>query len=212
MRNKSVVSEARQIDLAVELIRLGARLAVLEAETRLSRERLLKLYKEIMGKSPPKGMLPYSTDWFMCWRPNLHSSLFIDTFRYLSTHTGVRGIEAIIKAYQLYLEHIKIHDMERVLSLTRAWSLVRFFDAKMLTTIPCTQCHGHFVVHTLDLHRDYVCGMCNIPSRAGQTKKAEPVPAALSLPIHATPLGMCSMIGQKVLASVSRRTPVCQTL
>lgn len=186
MRNKSVITEARQIDLAVELIHLGARLAVLESETSLSRERLLKLYKEVVGKSPPKGMLPYSTDWFMSWRPNIHSSLFIDTFRYLCTHTGISGIEAIIKAYRLYLEHVNIHGMERVLSLTRAWSLVRFFDAKMLTTIPCTQCHGHFVVHTMDLNRDYVCGMCDMPSRAGQTKKLD-VAAVTTVPLHALP-------------------------
>jgi len=173
MRNKSVISEARQIDLAVELIRLGARLAVLEAETKLSRERLLKLYKEVAGKSPSKGMLPFSTDWFVTWRPNLHSSIFIDTYRFLTTHAAVTGIEAIIKAYKLYLEHIQIHGLERVLSLTRAWSLVRFFDAKMLTTAPCTQCQGHFIVHTLDLHRHYVCGMCDMPSRAGQTKSSE---------------------------------------
>ena len=170
MRNKSVISEARQIDLAVALIRLGARLAVLEAETSLSRERLLKLYKEVAGKSPSKGVLPFSTDWFVTWRPNLHSSIFIDIHRFLTRHASVGGIEAIIKAYQLYLEHIQVHGLERVLSLTRAWSLVRFFDAKMLTTIPCTQCQGHFIVHVLDLHQHYVCGMCNMPSRAGQTK------------------------------------------
>lgn len=173
MRNKSVITEAREIDLAVELIRLGARLAVLEAETNLSRERLLKLYKEVMGKSPSKGMLPYSTDWFMSWRPNIHSSLFIDTYRYLGVHAGVSGIEAIVKAYRLYLEHVEAQGMERVLSVTRAWSLVRFFDAKMLTTIPCTCCKGHFVVHTLDLNRDYVCGMCDMPSRAGHTRDAD---------------------------------------
>jgi flagellar transcriptional activator FlhC len=182
MRNKSVLSEARQIDLAVELIRLGARLAVLEAETQLSRERLLKLYKEIVGKSPPKGMLPYSTDWFMSWRPNIHSSLFIDTYRFLETHAGIHGIEAIVRAYQLYLEHIKLQDMECVLSLTRAWSLVRFFKAKMLTTAPCTQCSGQFVVHTMDLHHGYVCGMCDMPSRAGHTAKVEAAAVALSPP------------------------------
>lgn len=172
MRNKSVIAEARQIDLAAELIRLGARLAVLEAETSLSRERLLKLYKEIVGKSPPKGMLPYSTDWFTCWRPNIHSSLFIDIYHYLGKHAGVDGIEAVIRAYKLYLEHVRIHDMECVLSLTRAWSLMRFIDAKILTTIPCTECRGQFIVHKLDLHNTYVCGMCNMPSRAGQTNKA----------------------------------------
>ena len=77
MRNKSVISEARDIGLAIELIELGARLQLLEAETNLSRERLLKLYKEVRGVSPPKGMLPFSTDWFMTWQPNMHASLFM---------------------------------------------------------------------------------------------------------------------------------------
>jgi flagellar transcriptional activator FlhC len=171
MRNKSVLSEARQIDLAANLIRLGARLAVLEAETDLSRERLIKLYKEIAGKSPSKGMLPYSTDWFMSWRPNIHSSLFIDTYNYLELHAGLQGIEATVKAYQLYLEHVKIQGLERVLSFTRAWSLVRFVKANMITMVPCTQCSGSFVVHAMDLHSGYVCGMCDMPSRAGHTTK-----------------------------------------
>jgi flagellar transcriptional activator FlhC len=172
MRNKSVVTEARQINLAVELVRLGARLQVLETETNLSRERLLKLYKEVKGVSPPKGMLPFSTDWFTSWQPNIHSSLFIDIYRYLGKHAGVAGIEAIIKAYRLYIEHVQVNGLDCVLSLTRAWSLVRFFEAKMLTTVPCTECTGHFVVHTMDLHRNYVCGMCHVPSRAGKTRKA----------------------------------------
>ena len=61
MRNKSVVTEAREIRVASELIELDARLQVLESETQLSRERLLRLYKELKGRSPPKGMLPFST-------------------------------------------------------------------------------------------------------------------------------------------------------
>ena len=184
MRNKSVVTEARQINLAVELVELGARLQVLEAETHLSRERLLKLYKEVKGASPPKGMLPFSTDWFISWQPNIHASLFIDIYRYLGKNAGLTGIKAIIKAYRLYLEHIEVNDLECVLSLTRAWSLVRFFDAKMLTTIPCTQCTGHFISHTMDLHDGYVCGMCHVPSRAGKTRKA----AAAALLMQPAPL------------------------
>ncbi len=86
----------------------------------------MKLYKEVAGVSPPKGMLPYSADWFISWRPNIHSSLFINIHRYLITYTDVRGIETVIKSYQLYLEHIAANQLERVLSLTRAWTLVRF--------------------------------------------------------------------------------------
>ena len=62
MRMKSLLQDARETSLAIEMIELGARMQMLESETGLSRERLLKLYKEIRGESPPKGMLPFSTD------------------------------------------------------------------------------------------------------------------------------------------------------
>ena len=49
MTKKSVITEAQEIQLAIELVKLGARLQLLESETSLSRERLLKLYKELKG-------------------------------------------------------------------------------------------------------------------------------------------------------------------
>jgi flagellar transcriptional activator FlhC len=178
MKNKRVIDEGRDIELAAELIRLGARLQVLEAETKLSREKLLRLYKEIQGKSPPKGMLPFSTDWFMTWQPNIHASLFIGIYRSLLKASELGDVEAIIKAYRLYLEHCTAHEIEAVLSITRAWRLVKFFDAHMLATAPCTRCNGHYVVHTYDLTKDYVCGLCDVPSRAGKTKDRAAAAAA----------------------------------
>jgi flagellar transcriptional activator FlhC len=179
MGKKSVVTESNDIQLAIELIHLGARLQLLESETSLSRERLLKLYKELKGVSPPKGMLPFSTDWFITWQPNVHSSLFIGIYRYLIANAEIKGIQAIMKAYQLYLEQVGIKaDEEPVLSLTRAWTLVRFFESKMLATACCKTCSGHFVVHQLDLNNDYICGLCHLPSRAGKTRKAREEAAA----------------------------------
>jgi flagellar transcriptional activator FlhC len=174
-RSKSVVSDAEQVQLAAELARAGARLQVLESETTLSRERLLRLYKEVRGVSPPKGMLPFSTDWFMSWMPNIHASIFINIHSYLVAHTPVRGIRAVLSAYKLYAEHVEIHGLEQVLSFTRAWSLVRFFEAKLLDTACCKSCHGRYVLHTMDLHNDYVCGLCNVPSRAGKTRNRSAV-------------------------------------
>jgi len=174
MTKKSVVTEVQEIQLAIELINLGARLQLLESEITLSRERLLKLYKELKGVSPPKGMLPFSTDWFITWLPNIHSSLFINIHKYLVEHAGISGIEAVMKAYKLYLEQVERDENgEAVLSLTRAWTLVRFFESKMLSTTCCNKCGGHFVVHNLDLHNHYTCGLCHMPSRAGKTKKAK---------------------------------------
>ncbi len=173
MTRNSVMSEAKEIQLAIELIRLGARLQLLESETSLSRERLIKLYKEMRHVSPPKGMLPFSTDWFTTWQPNIHSSLFLGIHGYLVQHAHVSGIEAIMKAYQLYLEQMPPDaGEEAVLSLTRAWTLIRFVESRMLTTACCTRCRGSFVVNALDLHRDYACGLCHMPSRAGKTRKA----------------------------------------
>jgi flagellar transcriptional activator FlhC len=182
VRNKSVVSEGRDIQLATDLVRLGARLQLLEAETSLSRERLLKLYKEVKGESPPKGMLPYSTDWFLTWQPNIHASLFMSFHRFLVEHTQARALDAVVKAYRLYLEHIQSNGMDRVLSLTRAWTLARFFDAGMLKMARCTRCGGHFVADAYDLTDNYVCGLCHVPARAGKTRRKAAPPEAADSP------------------------------
>lgn len=172
MRNKSIVAEASDIQTATELIRLGARLQLLEAETKLSRERLLKLYKEVKGVSPPKGMLPFSTDWFLTWQPNIHASLFVAFHRFMTQNTKAQGLDATVKAYRMYLEHVEANGMECVLSLTRAWTLIRFMEAGMLHTTVCKECGGHFVTHSLDLNQDFVCGLCHVPARAGKTRRA----------------------------------------
>lgn len=100
MSKKSLLTEMRDTQLAIEMIELGARPQVLESETTLSRERLLKLYKEVKGVSPPKGMLPFSTDWFLTWLPNVHSSLFINIHRYLTRNSDCSGIEAVLKSWK----------------------------------------------------------------------------------------------------------------
>jgi len=174
MATKSVVAEAQQVKIAMDLIELGARLQLLQEETSLSRERLLKLYKEVKGESPSKGMLPYSTDWFMSWQPNIHSSLFMDIYFFLIKNAGIEGVQALITAYRLYLDQIQgIEDSEPVLSITRAWFLIRFFKAEMVQLVACKDCGGHFVSHTDDLHTHYVCGICHPPARAGKTKAAK---------------------------------------
>lgn len=104
MSEKSIVQEARDIQLAMELITLGARLQMLESETQLSRGRLIKLYKELRGSPPPKGMLPFSTDWFMTWEQNIHASMFCNAWQYLLKTGLCSGVDAVIKAYKLYLE------------------------------------------------------------------------------------------------------------
>jgi flagellar transcriptional activator FlhC len=106
----------------------------------------------------------------MTWQPNVHSSLFMGIYRFLDKSSELEQVDLVIKAFRLYLEQVRAQGMPQVLSVTRAWRLVKFFDAGMLTTAPCTRCGGHFVVHAQELVKDYVCGLCEMPSRAGKTR------------------------------------------
>ncbi len=177
MSSKSVAREADDILLASDMIRLGARLQVLQAETSLSYDRLARLYREIQQASPPKGMLPYSVDWFMTWLPNIHATLFYSHYLYLREHTDSTNIRALINAYRLYLEQADAGragepNDEPVLSFTRAWMLLRFFDSDMLQLASCTQCSGGFISHAYEPVENYICAICRPPPRAGKTRAA----------------------------------------
>lgn len=175
---KSVLNESRQIERAAMLIEMGARMQVLESETTLSYERLIRLYKEIAGKSPSKGQLPFSTDWFLTWQENIHSSLFLNIYEYLSKGVDADAIEVLTKAYRLYNEQVQALELEPLLSFTRAWRLVKFVDAQMLTRTQCSKCTGMFVSEMYENAKHYECGLCNPPARAGKSK------AAGSLALH----------------------------
>ena len=166
---KSVLNESRQIERAVALIQLGARLQVLESETDLSYERLLRLYKEVAGRSPSKGQLPFSTDWFLTWQPNIHASLFLNTYEYLTKATALEDIDAIMKAFKLYTEQIAACGVEPLLSITRAWRLIKFVDNQMLSMTKCSRCGGHFVTDPYENSRHFECGLCVPPARAGKS-------------------------------------------
>lgn len=142
MSEKSIVQEARDIQLAMELINLGARLQMLESETQLSRGRLIRLYKELRGSPPPKGMLPFSTDWFMTWEQNIHASMFCNAWQFLLKTGLCSGVDAVIKAYRLYLEQCPQPPEGPLLALTRAWTLVRFVESGCLNCRAVTAAVG----------------------------------------------------------------------
>ena len=82
-------------------------------------------------------------------------------------HHRLSGLDAITKAYRLYLEHIAADDMEEVLSLTRAWTLVRFFDADLLQLATCSSCGGGRCGPCM-IRLTIMSVACNMPSRAGK--------------------------------------------
>lgn len=153
---------------------LGARLQVVESETALSRERLAKLYRELQGCAAPKGMLPFSVDWYMTWMPNIHSSMFYGIYRFLARETHLEGVRLTVRAYRLYRNQVacQTHGVGTpTLSFTRAWMLIRFFESRMLQLSSCTQCKGEFVAHAHAIRHNYMCAICRPPPRAGKKRR-----------------------------------------
>jgi len=169
---RSVLQEARDVQRAIEMIELGARLQAIEAEVSLSRDRLLRLYKEVKGTSPPKGLLPFSVDWYMTWMANIHASLFYNMYRHLLTHAGEERIDALLKAFRMYREQVSTQGDVPVLDFTRAATLVKFFESDLLQLTACTRCTGQFVAHAHDPRAGYVCVLCRPPARAGKKKRS----------------------------------------
>jgi flagellar transcriptional activator FlhC len=170
---KSFVDEMASVQLAIELIELGARLQVVESETDMCRPHLIRLYKEIRGTSPPKGLLPFSTDPFMTWSTNIHASLFYSFYLgLLRGSPDASRMSIFTKAYRLYQEQLSMEQtMDAELGITRAWTLIRFFENDMLEQIVCSHCGGGFIAHAHTPSHSYVCGLCQPPSRAGKTLK-----------------------------------------
>ncbi|WP_058913556.1 flagellar transcriptional regulator FlhC [Entomohabitans teleogrylli] len=181
MSEKSILEEIKEVQIAMALISFGARMQVLESETSLSRRRLLKLYKELRGCPPPKGMLPFSEDWFMAWEQNIHSSMFYNIHLYIQKTENCRPIEATVKAYRLYLEQCPVvPGAKPVLGLTRAWTLLRFIDCGMIEHTECSNCGGGFVVTAQHARQPFTCSLCCPPSRAMKKNKLYDIQAAQS--------------------------------
>jgi flagellar transcriptional activator FlhC len=74
----------------------------------------------------------------MTWQPNIHASLFLNIHEYLNKVAEMDEIDTVIKAYQLYMEQTTAQGLEALLSVTRAWRLVKFIDNGMLTMTKCS--------------------------------------------------------------------------
>lgn len=172
MRENSIIQKYKDVQLAIRLISLGARIQMLESETNLSRGKLIKLYKEIQGCPPPKGLLPFSTTWFMTWESNIHSSIFYNAYQFLVQNSGISGVRAIVKAYQLYLEQCPApKDGDPILGLTRAWILVKFVESRVMQQSCCKGCNGRFITHAYQPNNSFICSLCQPPSRVEKNNK-----------------------------------------
>lgn len=163
----TVLDNAKQIMRAAELISLGARLQLVEAKLPLlPRNRLVRLYREITGVPPPRGMLPFSGDWFLTWHPNVQVSFLAACYQRLEAQNdGLDRIDLLLKSYQLYAEHFSLLNQPILLDITRAWTFLRYRRANVLSVTRCACCSGVFVIKPGGPRMQKLCSLCKIPSR-----------------------------------------------
>ncbi len=168
-------SQKRELARAGELVKLGAPLQVLESETKLTRQRLSRLYKNIRKQSLPAELLAVPMDWFMNWQPNTHATAFLNVYEYLIDTGDLNDQDVLAWSYRIYLEQLKVLDLPKVLSLAHAWRLVQYVDSGMLMLRPCNRCERPFVVHTANINEHFVCVQCQTPPCAGGREDASVV-------------------------------------
>lgn len=169
-RTRAENISAKQLLRAETLIRLGARSHIIIAETDLARKRILRMCKQITGISASRGLLPSKPEWHLTFMANIHSSLFMNLYRDLNRTLDVDQIDVAIRTYEMYLDAVRTHNVEVVLSFTRAWSLIKLFDINAMKMAACTECGDYFVIHAYDLAKDYVCQLCRPHNRSAKGK------------------------------------------
>lgn len=88
------------------------------------------------------------------------------TRQYLLKTGLCSGVDAVIKAYKLYLEQCPQQEEGPLLALTRARTLVRFVESGMLELSRCNCCDGNFITHAHQPAGSFACSLCQPPSRA----------------------------------------------
>lgn len=146
---------------AIELIKLGARPQFVSDQAGININRTHKLFRDVNGYPARKGQSPFSADFFVTnKRLNIDASLFINIYNNIISHSQITPIDALIKSYKLYLEHVHIRDTHRELSFTRAWTLLRLVDAGMLCVSKCIKCGGEFVALPSVINDRFLCVFC----------------------------------------------------
>ena len=108
--------------------------------------------------------------------------MFYNAYQFLLKTGQCEGVDAILKAYRLYLEQCSPNaGDEPILALTRAWTLVRFVESGMLQSSDCNCCSGSFITYAHIPENSFTCSLCQPPSRAIKKRKLSALPADITL-------------------------------
>lgn len=168
---RSLLAEVARYRQAERLLALGARVPVVLEMTRLSSWFLRKLAREVCGTAPRKGQVPNSELWYLRGRNNLQASMFMALYEQTAALGGrtVDPCDLLIAVYERYASVLRSAGIEPVLTVDRAWWLIKSFRIRNLKLVCCEHCGGRFVRHFGDLERGYACDSCRQAAMAARS-------------------------------------------
>ena len=143
-KQSDILGLKRKLDLAMRLIEKEGRPSIVTAVCQISKESALQLHKEIHGRGPSAGLLPYDHDWIAKSPGNcLHASIYFNIFQKLSNNTSACKGEIYLAAYPLYEQTLM--DKPKILNINRAWHIGQQLSMYTICQMTCSRCHSIYV-------------------------------------------------------------------
>jgi flagellar transcriptional activator FlhC len=174
-----VLDDITQLNLAVDLLRLKARISIVYRETGVSRPKLRILHRELHGEGASSGQIPAIGGATIQTRlQQVHAGLFAALFeRYAGSELTRRlDVRAVIAAHDLYESMVA---QESLLDFNAAWVIARDLLVGTSELRFCGACELRYLVSN-DSRLAPTCPFCSLYSRRrGSTEPRLVFPAWL---------------------------------
>ncbi len=159
---RALQTELQQYRNAEALLALGARVPIVYEMTRLSSWFLRKLSFEILGVAPRKGQMPNSDQWYLRRHNNLQASLFSSLYETLShlEDCAENPCHHLATAYKGFSHCIEAAGLESLMTIDRAWWLVKLMQIKNLKRSRCRICHARYIYAYNKIDQKFICWGC----------------------------------------------------
>ena len=143
-KETDILGLKRKLDLAKGIIEKGGRPSIVRAVCGISKASSLQLHREIHGKGPNAGLLPYDCDWIAKSPLNcLHASIYFNVYKKLSSSCKAPKGEIYLKSYTLY-EQIA-GNQPKILNINRARHICQQLGLANLCGETCHRCHITYI-------------------------------------------------------------------
>lgn len=151
--------------------------------TRFSAADVGRIYKEVHGVAPPKGMLPYSPERSIgTSEKRLHASYYGKKYNELAK-LGLTGAHLHLATYRYYLLEFEATVDDALLSFEQAFKIIQSIQIGDLIYAKCGQCSSHFLNVFGTPLSNHSCPVCYIfkkrmkrASQIDEEKKSELAP------------------------------------